>query len=71
MIIGVTSWGYSSPCVNLMGSSWFGQNEEYPSSAYKDGSGKNYGAGNIGAIMRKVCGEGEKYLRYQAKGYCE
>ena len=67
-VIGTTSWGYRSSTVNFQGASWFGQNTEFPSATYKDTANKNWGAGNIGALMRAVCGKG--YRGYQARGYC-
>ena len=70
IVIGVTSWGYTSPVINLQGASWFGQNDEYPAASYTDTAGKNWGAGNIGALMRYTCGKGSSYLGLQAKGWC-
>lgn len=70
IVVGTTSWGYTSTTQNVQGASWFGQNAEFSSSSYKDTSGKNWGAGNIGYLLRKVCGKGSAYLGYQAKGYC-
>lgn len=69
-IVGTTSWGYTDLRNKVQGASWFGQNTEFPSGSYKDDSGRNWGAGNIGSIMRYVCGSGKGYLGYQAKGYC-
>ena len=66
-VVGVTSWGYVSPYINVMGASWFGQNYEFPSSSYSDGR-VNWGAGNIGALVRSACGAG--YGGFQAKGFC-
>ena len=37
-------------------------------SKYKDKSGRNWGAGNIGFLMRKVCGQG--YGNGQSSGIC-
>lgn len=51
IVVGVTSWGYSGvPGINVQGSSFFGQNYEYPLSDYG-----GYGAGNIGSLMQDVC----------------
>lgn len=51
IVVGVTSWGYSGiPGINVQGSSFFGQNFEYPLSDYG-----GYGPGNIGALMKDVC----------------
>ena len=68
IVVGTTSWGYTSPSIKLMGASWFGQNKEFPASSYKDTANKNWGAGNIGALMRYTCGKG--YRNYQAAGWC-
>ena len=67
VVVGVTSWGYVNPYINLIGASMFGQNVEFPLSSYSDGT-TNWGAGNIGALMRSACGVG--YGGWQAKGYC-
>ena len=48
-IIGVTSWGYTNPGVNVQGASWFGKNAEYP------GTYGNYGHGNIGFLVKDIC----------------
>ena len=50
VIVGVTSWGYSSVGVNFQGASYFGQNTEYADAAYG-----TYGAGNIGKLMYDTC----------------
>jgi len=46
----------------------FGQNISYPKKKYQDKSGRNWGAGNIGFLMRKVCGQG--YGKGQSDGIC-
>ena len=46
----------------------FGQNSSFPKSKYKDKSGRNWGAGNIGFLMREVCGQG--YGKGQSNGIC-
>ena len=46
----------------------FGQNISFPKSKYKDKSGRNWGAGNIGFLMRKVCGQG--YGKGQSNVIC-
>ena len=46
----------------------FGQNISFPKSKYKDKSGRDWGAGNIGFLMRKVCGQG--YGNGQSDGIC-
>ena len=67
ILVGVTSWGYTDNTQQVQGASWFGQNKEFRSRAYRDTAGKNWGAGNIGALMRYVCGKG--YLNLNAN-YC-
>ena len=63
-VVGVTSYGNSA---KLIGSSRFGQNKEFQGDSYKDKSGKNWGPGNIGFLLRKVCGKG--YMNLQ-KSHC-
>jgi hypothetical protein len=50
MIVGVTSWGYTSIGPKVQGASYFGQNSEYPLGNY---GGR--GAGNIGSLVRTAC----------------
>jgi len=50
-----TSWGYTSNTIQIQGASTFAQNPQFPSSSYTEG-GRNYGAGNIGALVKSVCG---------------
>ena len=69
ILVGVTSWGFVDRTQQLQGASWFGQNKEFPSSKYKDTAGKNWGAGNIGALMRFVCGRGYLNLNSDYCGY--
>ena len=74
VVVSNVSWGYCSnaQCLNntihVQGGSPFGQNDEYPKRAYRDSAGDNWGAGNIGYLMRKVCGE--NFGRGQANGIC-
>jgi len=49
-VIGVTSYGSTTPGYNRLGASFFGQNKEYPSSNYG-----GYGAGNIGKLVEDTC----------------
>ena len=69
IVVGVTSWGYTDKTQQIQGASWFGQNKEFSSSSYKDTAGKNWGAGNIGALMRYVCGKGYLNLNSNYCGY--
>ena len=69
IVVGVTSWGYTDKTQQVQGASWFGQNKEYPSSKYRDSAGKNWGAGNIGSLMRTVCGKGYLNLNSDYCGY--
>ncbi|TVP57300.1 MAG: hypothetical protein EA343_22795 [Nodularia sp. (in: Bacteria)] len=47
VVVGVTSYGNNQ---QRLGSSWFGQNSEFPNSAYG-----NRGAGNIGKLVYNAC----------------
>ncbi len=69
IVVGVTSWGYTDKTQQIQGASWFGQNKEFSQSSYKDTAGKNWGAGNIGALMRYVCGKGYLNLNSNYCGY--
>ncbi len=69
ILVGVTSWGYTDNTQQVQGASWFGQNKEFRSRAYRDTAGKNWGAGNIGALMRYVCGKGYLNLNTNYCGY--
>jgi len=55
VIVGVTSWGYTTVGDNVQGASWFGTDTEYPASSYTDSKGVNRGAGNIGFLIRQAC----------------
>jgi V8-like Glu-specific endopeptidase len=55
VVVGVTSWGYTTVGQNTQGSSWFGQNTEYPLAAYADSHGVGRGAGNIGLLVADSC----------------
>lgn len=51
VVVGVTSYGVETPTnVNYQGSSFFGQNVEYPDADYG-----GWGPGNIGALMMATC----------------
>jgi len=50
VVVGVTSYGYTDVGINVQGASFFGQNHEFPLSAYGI-----YGAGNIGALLQSMC----------------
>jgi V8-like Glu-specific endopeptidase len=49
-VVGVTSYGSTTLGFNRQGSSFFGQNVQYPLSAYG-----TYGAGNIGKLLQDTC----------------
>jgi V8-like Glu-specific endopeptidase len=55
VVEGVTSWGYTTVGHNTQGSSWFGQNTEFPNASYADSHGVSRGAGNIGALVAAAC----------------
>ena len=69
ILIGVTSWGFTDRTQQVQGASWFGRNKEFPKAKYKDKAGFNWGGGNIGAIMRYVCGKGYMDLNRTYCGY--
>ena len=50
IVVGVTSWGFTAVGANVQGSSFFGQNAEFPLAAYG-----NKGAGNIGFMVNDTC----------------
>jgi len=54
-VIGVTSWGYTTPGSELVGASWFGENVEFPKAAYLDSHKVNRGSGNIGFLIAQAC----------------
>lgn len=56
IVVGTTSWGYTSVGTNVQGASWFGQNAEFPAAAYG-----SYGAGNIGKLMYDTCTSAPAY----------
>lgn len=60
-----TSWGYTDPAAQVQGASAFAQNPQFPNASYSSG-GRNYGAGNIGAVLRDLCGTDGA----QARGAC-
>ena len=68
VVVSNISWGFIDSKIHVQGGSPFGQNTSYPNAKYKDNKGKNWGAGNIGFLMRKVCGKG--YGNGQTNGIC-
>lgn len=50
VVVGVTSYGYVTPGLNVQGASFFGQNYEWPGADYG-----GYGGGNIGGLMQSMC----------------
>ena len=54
-VIGVTGWGYTTPGSELVGASWFGENVEFPETAYLDSHKVNRGSGNIGFLIAQAC----------------
>ena len=71
-VIGVTSWGSADPNAPKDNySSQFARNTQFPSASYATGS-KNYGAGNIGSLLKDLC-DGKpsgSTQSYSALGYC-
>ncbi len=70
VVVGNVSWGYNNTKIHVQGGSPFGQNSSYRKAKYKDSAGRNWGAGNIGFLMRKVCGSGKGYDKGQKNGIC-
>lgn len=60
-----TSWGYTDANSQVQGASAFAQNPQFPNASYSSG-GTNFGAGNIGALTRDLCGTDGA----QARGAC-
>jgi hypothetical protein len=50
IVVGTTSWGFTTVGINVQGASHFGQNFEFPLAAYGA-----HGAGNIGALVNAAC----------------
>ena len=50
IVVGTTSWGFTSTGPKVQGASFFGQNTEFPNANY---GGR--GPGNIGALMNSAC----------------
>ncbi|MFN6482503.1 MULTISPECIES: trypsin-like serine peptidase [unclassified Nostoc] len=62
-VVGVTSYGNSE---QQMGSSWFGQNQQFPNAAYG-----TRGAGNIGKLVYDACDNPAlSAWQLQSKGRC-
>ena len=72
LVIGASSYGYPNGAgvwvVHLSGASIFGRNSNFPSRAYRDSRGKNWGARNIGALMDYACSI--DHFNWKAGGYC-
>jgi hypothetical protein len=72
VLVGTLSYGYTDATSvfkpHKLGASIFGKNANFPSNKYKDNTGKSWGGGNIGALMRAACGKG--YGNWKASGYC-
>jgi len=68
VVVGNLGWAYTNISRHVQGGSPFVQNASYPDAKYKDNLGRNWGAGNIGFLMREVCGQG--YGNGQSNGIC-
>jgi len=68
VVIGNISWGYGDDRIHVQGASPFARNSTYKGRKHKDKAGRNWGAGNIGYLMRKACGKG--YDGGQTQGLC-
>jgi len=55
IVVATTSWGYTSSTIQVQGASIFAQNPAFPDASYTE-NGRNYGAGNIGALVKSACG---------------
>jgi V8-like Glu-specific endopeptidase len=65
-VIGVTSWGAAGANVPKDNyASRLGQNAEFPLASYG-----TYGAGNIGALMNRLCSRATTGGTYASLGYC-
>lgn len=75
-VIGVTSWGTADPNNPKDNySSQFAQNAQFPLGSYTavvNGATVNYGAGNIGALLRDLCSSkpAGSASTYAQLGYC-
>lgn len=75
-VIGVTSWGTADPNNPKDNySSQFAQNTQFPNASYTalvNGATVNYGAGNIGALLRDLCNlkPAGSTSTYAQLGYC-
>ncbi len=66
IVVGTTSWGYTDSSIKLQGASSFGQNVEFPNSAYG-----TRGAGNIGKLVYDACDNPAlSNWQLQSKGRC-
>ena len=72
ILVGTLSYGYTDSSSvfkpHKLGASIFGRNANFRAASYRDTAGKNWGSGNIGALMRAACGKG--YGNWKASGYC-
>ena len=68
VVVGIQNYPVLALKYHWANGSIFGQNISYPKKKYQDKSRRNWGAGNIGFLMRKVCGQG--YDKGQSKGIC-
>jgi hypothetical protein len=68
VVVGVTSWGSADPNTPKDNySSQFTQNTRYPNADYG-----GYGAGNIGALLAKICSKpAPEGGTYASQGYCD
>ena len=66
VVVGNINLGYGDDRIHVQRASPFARNTSYKSKKLKHKAGKNWGAGNIGYLMRKACGKG--YDGGQAKG---
>ena len=65
VVVGATSWGFSSGDIKTSATSVFGQNAEFPAASYG-----SRGGGNIGFLVDWACDNGAGTWKLQSKGLC-
>jgi V8-like Glu-specific endopeptidase len=55
VVVGVTSWGYTTLGANTQGASFFGVTKEFPQTSNPDLLSVDRGAGNIGYLVMTAC----------------
>ncbi len=72
ILVGTLSFGYATSggsfSYHALGASVFGKTPNFRKNAYRDSTGQNWGAGNIGALMDFACSK--DHANWKAGGYC-